>query len=289
VPVRVTWPWTRAALGARRITCARAVQGLAHFHARAMIHGDVKPENILVDGGGRAMLGDLGLARRVVSDRDSDDGDGRFVAPELLDGAPPTPAVDAFSLGASARGGGGGGVRCCAPFEACSACELCACVSHSRERARPARARASGCVMFGMVWDIPPGDAERAWSDARGGAFPPRPPNRHKALARMVKRLMRRAPGERDTAATVVARLDALLPSLAHPGARAALVQPAAARALASADARRSAHVTRPPPVALRGGGAGAGAAAAAAAVTSPPLTVAQARPASRARRAMLT
>lgn len=38
--------------------------GLAHLHAHGVWHRDIKPENILVDAAGRALLGDLGLARQ---------------------------------------------------------------------------------------------------------------------------------------------------------------------------------------------------------------------------------
>lgn len=137
--------------------------------------------------------------------------------------------------------------------------------------------------MFSMVWGVAPGGEERAWGAARRGVFPAAPRRRHGGLARLVPRLMRAAPAERDTAATVVAKMDALLPRLAHPG-EPPLVRPARARELASADARRSAHVARPPPVALRvgaQGGSGAGGTPSAGART--------ARASPRARRAMST
>ena len=52
------WPW-RARL---RVLCDVA-EGMAQMHAKRYIHRDLKPDNVLIDGEGRAKIADLGLER----------------------------------------------------------------------------------------------------------------------------------------------------------------------------------------------------------------------------------
>ena len=81
--------------------------GLAHCHAHDVLHLDVKPGNVFLDDGAAAKLGDFGLAILTGRGWRAEEGDGAYVAPELLnpaampDGstAEPTPAADVFSLG----------------------------------------------------------------------------------------------------------------------------------------------------------------------------------------------
>ncbi|KAL6777074.1 hypothetical protein ACKKBF_B20120 [Auxenochlorella protothecoides x Auxenochlorella symbiontica] len=79
---------------------ADVAAGLAFLHESGILHLDIKPENIYRDLGGAWRIGDFGLAVANES-RDWEEGDGDYVAPELLNGAEPGPPADMFSLGAS--------------------------------------------------------------------------------------------------------------------------------------------------------------------------------------------
>jgi eukaryotic-like serine/threonine-protein kinase len=80
--------------------------GLAAIHEAGLLHRDVKPHNVLI-AGGRAKLGDLGLARpeEVVAQTSLTEagtalGTLGYLAPERLAGVPATAAADIWSLGA---------------------------------------------------------------------------------------------------------------------------------------------------------------------------------------------
>ena len=70
-----------------------------HGHAPPVVHGDVKPENVVVTGDGRVVLVDFGAAMRVGDDRERLGTPG-FSAPEVLAGEALTPAADVYSLAA---------------------------------------------------------------------------------------------------------------------------------------------------------------------------------------------
>jgi hypothetical protein len=84
--------------------CRGVVQGVAAVHAAGVIHRDLKPSNILVDDRGRPRVTDLGIAkvRQGSSIRTRTGmvlGTPGFVAPEVLQGKPLTPAADVYALG----------------------------------------------------------------------------------------------------------------------------------------------------------------------------------------------
>ena len=74
---------------------------LAALHAHDLVHGDVKPDNVRLDGDNRAILIDLGFARDTLHDSEAGPpGTLAFLAPEFLSGGRSGPASDVFALGA---------------------------------------------------------------------------------------------------------------------------------------------------------------------------------------------
>ncbi len=77
---------------------AEVARALAYLHRLGIVHGDVKPENVVLAGAAgsrRAVLVDLGLAARDRIAR----GSLEYAAAEVLEGAPPEPSSDLYSLG----------------------------------------------------------------------------------------------------------------------------------------------------------------------------------------------
>ena len=90
----------RLAPGQVVAVAAPVADALASAHRRGILHGDVKPANILFTSDGEPLLSDFGVAR-TLGGRTSDQvsGTAEYVAPELLDGAHPDPRADVYSLG----------------------------------------------------------------------------------------------------------------------------------------------------------------------------------------------
>ena len=83
----------------------RLADAIAYAHSRHVIHRDLKPGNILVTPDHEVKILDFGIAARL------DRGDGEkvsisgtpfYMAPEQIQGDPPTPATDIYAFGATA-------------------------------------------------------------------------------------------------------------------------------------------------------------------------------------------
>ncbi|HRI63359.1 MAG TPA: protein kinase, partial [Polyangium sp.] len=79
---------------------AQAAEQLTHLHRASLLHGDLKPANIIVGPDGRATLVDLGLAATLRDGGQLPSGlTPRYAAPELFAGAPLTVRAEVFALG----------------------------------------------------------------------------------------------------------------------------------------------------------------------------------------------
>lgn len=81
---------------------AELAQALDALHGREIVHRDVKPSNVMLGDDGAA-LADFGLARGANSTQLTRDGQlvgsAHYLAPELIEGRPASPASDIYALG----------------------------------------------------------------------------------------------------------------------------------------------------------------------------------------------
>jgi tetratricopeptide (TPR) repeat protein len=163
------------------VVVSRIADALAHAHAQGITHRDVKPSNILLQGGdiARATLIDFGLAR---SENDELTRTGAIVgtpthmAPEQIRNEV-SPAVDVFALG----------------------CVIYQCLSG----VTPFAAKGATAVLARILFDEPTSLASLAVVPV--------------SLAELVESMLRKAPGDRPSMAEVAATLARLVASRSEP------------------------------------------------------------------------
>lgn len=91
--------------GAVRLVLS-VLSGLEHAHEQRVIHRDVKPENVLLDGSGLAKLTDFGIAKVLETDMDNGTqlaglsiGTPRYMSPEQVKGLVVDARTDLYSAG----------------------------------------------------------------------------------------------------------------------------------------------------------------------------------------------
>ena len=89
----------------RAVELALAIaDGLAFAHEHGIVHRDVKPQNVLLNGDGDAKVTDFGIARSLdvehgVTQTGTVLGTSNYLSPEQASGKQVTPATDVYSLG----------------------------------------------------------------------------------------------------------------------------------------------------------------------------------------------
>jgi hypothetical protein len=83
----------------------QACDAIGHAHERGIIHCDLKPANLLLDGNGNVRVTDFGLARSICEEArpfDRVEGTAAFMAPEQVSGwwGPISPQTDVYGIGA---------------------------------------------------------------------------------------------------------------------------------------------------------------------------------------------
>jgi predicted Ser/Thr protein kinase len=89
----------------RALELAREIaRGLAFAHEHGLVHRDVKPQNVLLNGDGHAKVTDFGIARSLdvehsVTQTGTVLGTSNYIAPEQASGQPVDTQTDVYSLG----------------------------------------------------------------------------------------------------------------------------------------------------------------------------------------------
>ena len=92
-------------MNADLVKLARGIaEGLAIVHANQFVHLDLKPDNIFLDSGNEALIGDFGISNHTVHGGvelylKTDQGTIPYIAPEIWNGTPFKYEPDIFALG----------------------------------------------------------------------------------------------------------------------------------------------------------------------------------------------
>jgi len=77
-------------------------QGLAAAHEQGIIHGDIKPENVIINNSGEVKIMDFGVARAAKAqpkEQENVSGTPAYMPPEQFEGSPLSTRADIYSLG----------------------------------------------------------------------------------------------------------------------------------------------------------------------------------------------